>query len=81
MRLDIGAVLLATVASFALAACNDPSENVSPGQPANPVEIELDFDTKTKTVTAPPPTLPTYRPATPTTKRPTATPVKPRTTR
>jgi hypothetical protein len=84
MRLGIGVALLAGIASFALAACNDQSENPTSEQPAQQVEIEFDFDGKTKTVTAPPPTLPTYQPATPaktTTKRPATATTRPRATR
>lgn len=74
MRLGIAAALLVSVASFALAACNEESPGEAPVGPAQQVEVEFDFDTKTKTVTAPPPALPTYRPATPTTKRTTVAP-------
>lgn len=79
MRLGIATALLVSVASLALAACNDQSEGDTPDAPQQ-VEIEFDLDTKTKTVTAPPPTLPTYRTPAPTMKRPTAT-TKPRATR
>lgn len=83
MRLGIATALLVGVASFTLAACNNESDDNIPTDQPQQVEIEFDFDgkTKTKTITAPPPTLPTYRPVTPTTKRPVATTIKPRTTR
>lgn len=82
MRLGIAASLLAGVAAFTLAACNDQSESDTSDQPAQQVEVEFDFDSKTKTVTAPPATLPTYRsPAPKTTKRPPVATTRPKVTR
>lgn len=79
MRVKLAGVLLAFIASFTLAACNNESEGDTPTDSGG-IEVDIDFD-KTKTVTATPPTLATqlpHRPATTTRKQTTTS--KPATT-